>query len=100
MREFNWPAPINVFAFGALTAVQVSGGQGSAYVGITEETVIDPNTGRGLNKSTSILGQAFPSPSLVDENVLGVTFAFGSAIPGGPNTIEYANANFNIFLWS
>jgi len=97
-REFNFHTPVNVFAFGALTAVEVSNGQGLAYVGIIEATIIDPNTGSPVNEATPILGQAFPSQNFANR-VTSITWLFGSH-SSSVNTIEYANASLNMLLWS
>jgi hypothetical protein len=98
-RQFNFPSPVDVYAFGALTAVVVTGGEGCAFVGISEVTLIDPNTGRPINKVTPIVGQQFPSPSVVEDKVTSVTFEFGSNIPPA-NHIQYANASLTILLRS
>jgi hypothetical protein len=98
-RQFNFGSPVNVLAFGALTAMAVTGGAGSAYIGIIEQTAIDPNTGRPINIATPIPGQTLPSPSLANKNVLGLTFALGGNMPP-VNHVQYANANMNILLWS
>jgi hypothetical protein len=101
-REFNFSSPVNVLAFGALSAVVISGGQGCAFVGIQEVTMIDPNTGHPINKAMDIPGQYFPSPSFEGQQVTSLTFAFGSKPNAGNPAyeIEYANANMNILLWS
>jgi hypothetical protein len=100
-RQFNFPSPVNVYAFGALTTSWVTSGQGCAYVGIIEETKIDPNTGRPVIQATPIPGQALGVPNLVDKEVTSLTFAFGSTVQGQPQSpIHYANANLNVILWS
>jgi len=103
-REFSFNPAVNVLAFGALTGVVVSGGQGCAYVGIGEVQIIDPNTGRPINQSTEILGQMFPSPSFEGQRVNSVTFMYGSNFKPHQSKpeyqIEYANANMTILLWS
>lgn len=99
-RKFNFGStPVNAFAWGALGAVAITGGTGVGYVGIMEEEVIDPNTGRPINKSTMILGQNYPHPNYADLKVLSMTFLVGSNIPN-INTVAYANASLNILLWS
>jgi hypothetical protein len=60
-----------------------------------EEEVIDPNTGRPINKSTMISGQQYPHPNYADLKVLSMTFLAGTYIP-----TAYANASLNILLWS
>ena len=97
-RQFNMGSPVNLMAFGNLGAVEISGGSGLAYVGIQEITLIDPGTGRPINRSTQIGGQPFPQPGLFEQKVTAVVFAFGSTVPPG-NHAQYANANLNIFLW-
>jgi hypothetical protein len=109
-REFNWEDPINVFAFGSLSAISMVGAgsqmvPNTSYVGILEETVIDARGDKVTKPTPASPNASFPSPSIVDNNVVGVTFAYGSSWPytgvARPvGEINYANANFNIFLWS
>ena len=95
--EFSF-SPSNVFAVGALGAVQIVNGQGTAYVGVTEETVLDPNTGRNINKNVPT-PTATPVPILVDKGVSKVTFMYGSQGPDMTNTVGYADASLTIYFY-
>lgn len=96
--QFNFPAA-NVFAVGALGAVQIENGKGTAYVGITEETAIDPNTGRSINKNVPT-PTSTPVPILVDKGVSSVMFVFGSSGPNMTNTVGYADASLTVYFWT
>ncbi|MBV8828550.1 MAG: hypothetical protein JO108_04920 [Acidobacteriaceae bacterium] len=96
-QQINFPAPVNVYAFGSLGAVMASQGQGCAYVGITEYTYVDAQSGVKVTKNT--MQGEFPVPMLEAQEVTSITFLFGSKTPY-VNTIEYANASLNVLLWS
>jgi hypothetical protein len=102
-REFNFADPVNIFAWGALTAVEVTGGAGLAYVGIGEATFIDTSTNRPVNTSTMIAGSPFPSPNYTNR-VTSVTWLYGSTTQEPSwtpvNGISYANASLNMLIWS
>jgi len=109
-KEFNWQNPTTVLAFGALSAISMVGAGGqmvpnNSYVGILEETVVDARGNKTTKSTPASPNSPYPTPSIADNNVVGVTFAFGSSWPytgvARPvGQINYANANFNIFRWS
>jgi hypothetical protein len=109
-KEFNWQGPSGVFAFGALSAISMVGAgsqmvPNNSYVGILEETVVDAKGNKTTKPTPAVPNSVYPTPSIADQNVVGVTFAFGSSWPytgvARPvGQINYANANFNILLWS
>ena len=102
-RDFNFPAPVNVMAFGALSTIVLSGGKGCAYVGIYEAAIIDPNTGRPVNTHVGGFG-SFPAPNFEGQQVKSITFGCGSQVKpplsGSEYTIEYGTASMEILLWS
>jgi hypothetical protein len=79
-REFNFQSAVNVFAWGALTCVEVTGGGGSAYVGIAEATVVLPDGTEVNEDENSTAANGLPIPNFT-ARVTSVTWAYGSSWP-------------------
>ena len=85
-KEFNWQNPTTVLAFGALSAISMVGAgsemvPNNSYVGILEETVVDARGNKTTKSTPASSNSPYPTPSIADNNVVGVTFAFGSSWP-------------------